>query len=312
MEINGKLYAATSAMQLGSLDLSWVLLFNKDILTDHKLDLPYDTVRDGKWTIDEMNKYVSTLTNLNGDESFAFKLGGNALYGVGAHTSAPWAQLVAADIMLLENDDKGGLAFKNADERLFNVVEKASAMMEDGTGKFYYKNGGTDGDSYTDLFRSSRAAFLTTELKGTTVLRDMEDDYGILPFPKYDEAQENYVTYASENIPRLVIPRTADDVSRTGLILDALSYESYQTVLPLYYGQTLSLKALRDEDSIEMLSIINETRRAEPGMIYGITTSLINSLTSTIQTASGDAASVMASAKSAVEGNIEKLLESFK
>ncbi|MBQ2708595.1 MAG: extracellular solute-binding protein [Clostridia bacterium] len=312
MEIGGKLYAATSAMQLGSLDLSWVLLFNKELLTDHKLDLPYDTVRAGKWTVDEMNKYVTALTNLNGDESFAFKAGGNALYGIGGHTTAPYAMLVASDIMLLDRDDKGSLVFSGASERLFNVVEKLSALLKDGEGKIYYKNGGTDGDSYVDLFRSERAAFVSCELKSTTVLRDMEADYGILPFPKYDEAQETYVTYASENIPRLVIPNTADDVSRTGLILDALSYESYKTVLPLYYGQTISQKGLRDEDSIEMLEIINETRRSEPGMIFGITTNLVNSLTSTIQSAAGDAASVMASSKEAVEGYIEELVEAFK
>ena len=102
------------------------------------------------------------------------------------------------------------------------------------------------------------------------------------------------------------------DTVRAGLILDALSYECYKTVLPLYYGQTISQKGLRDEDSIEMREIINETRRSEPGMIFGITTNLVNSLTTTIQTAAGDAASVMASNKEAVEGYIEELVEAFK
>lgn len=102
------------------------------------------------------------------------------------------------------------------------------------------------------------------------------------------------------------------DTVRAGLILDALSYEGYKTVLPLYYGQTISQKGLRDENSIEMLEIINETRRSEPGMIFGITTNLVNSLTTTIQTAAGDAASVMASNKETVEGYIEELVEAFK
>ena len=64
------------------------------------------------------------------------------------------------------------------------------------------------------------------------------------------------------------------------MILDALSYESYRDVLPLYYGQTISQKGLRDEDWIEMLSIINETRVSESGLIFGVTSGLVNALKS--------------------------------
>ena len=43
-----------------------------------------------------------------------------------------------------------------------------------------------------DVFRDGRALFFPTYLSTTTSLRDMVDDYGILPNPKYDEKQENY------------------------------------------------------------------------------------------------------------------------
>ena len=36
----------------------------------------------------------------------------------------------------------------------------------------------------------------------------LETDYGILPSPKFDLNQENYITYASENIVRCTVPVT--------------------------------------------------------------------------------------------------------
>ena len=170
----------------------------------------------------------------------------------------------------------------------------------------------TDPTSYYYLFSNNRSAFITTELKGTSRLRDMKADYGILPAPKYDENQKEYISFASENIHRLVIPVTNDDLSRTGLILDALSFESKRDVLPLYYNQTISQKGLRDEDSIEMLDLINDTRMTEVGKIFGITTALVDSVSTAIREGNKEVASIVASAETAVKANLEKLLEAIK
>ena len=38
-------------------------------------------------------------------------------------------------------------------------------------------------------------------------------------------------------------------------MIDALTYRSYETVLPVYYENRVAQKGLRNEDSIEMLGI---------------------------------------------------------
>ncbi|MBO5218717.1 MAG: hypothetical protein J6C52_04750, partial [Clostridia bacterium] len=159
---------------------------------------------------------------------------------------------------------------------------------------------------------NGRSAFITTELKGTSRLRDMKADYGILPAPKYDENQKEYITFASENIHRLVIPVTNDDLSRTGVILDALSFESKKEILPLYYNQTISQKGLRDEDSIEMLDLINSTRMTEVGKIFGITTGLIDAVTNAVKAGDGSVASTVAGMESSVRESLQKLLDTVK
>lgn len=312
LELDGKLFCATSPLQLTSLDLSWVLLFNKKMLDNNKLEMPYNLVRDGKWTMDRMNEYVSAIANLNGDDSFAFKEDGKAVYGIAAHNTSTYLFLLAGDNKLVGNDKSGKLVFFGGNEKLYGTVEKAAKLLNTDNGNAIFGDNDFDPGSYYYMFSNERAAFVTTELKGTQVMRPFDIEFGILPTPKYDESQENYVTYASENVFRLCIPANAKDQSRTGTILDALSYESKYEVLPLYYNQTICQKGLRDDDSIEMLSYISDARMTEVGLIFGITTSLVNNLKTAIKNGGENAASIVASGKDKIESGITDLLDSIK
>ncbi len=312
LEIDGKLFCATSSLQLSSLDLTWVLFFNKNILSSNKLEMPYDLVRDGKWTIDKMNEYVSACANLNGDDSFKFTTGSNAIYGIAGHNTASYMMLLAGDNKLLDTGKDGKLVFTGGTERLFGTIEKAAKLLNQNDGSTIFGDEDFKEGSYYYMFANERAAFLTTELKGNQVFRPYNVEFGILPAPKYDEAQKNYVAYASENIFRLCIPANASNPKRTGTILDALSYESKETVLPLYYNQTICQKGLRDDDSIEMLSIINSSRMTDIGFIFGITSSIVSELKEAVKNGGENAASILASGKDNVEQKIADLYDAIK
>ena len=75
------LYFASSDLTLHNFEMSWCLYFNRRMIEDHQLDLPYDTVKAGKWTFDELYKYISVGANLNGDESWDWNKDGNSVYG---------------------------------------------------------------------------------------------------------------------------------------------------------------------------------------------------------------------------------------
>ena len=95
-------------------------------------------------------------------------------------------------------------------------------------------------------------------------LRDMETDFGVLPYPKYDEAQKEYysrVSYYWANI----IPVTNTKLDMTGAILEALNCESANYVVPAYYNIALKTKYSRDEESAAMLDLIFENRVVDLG-----------------------------------------------
>ena len=61
-------------------------------------------------------------------------------------------------------------------------------------------------------------------------LRDMESDYGILPFPKFDEQQAEYHTSFLDNYSVLCVPNNADNIEMVGALSEAMACESKNSV----------------------------------------------------------------------------------
>ncbi|MBQ8578278.1 MAG: hypothetical protein IJ449_10005, partial [Clostridia bacterium] len=95
-------------------------------------------------------------------------------------------------------------------------------------------------------------------------MRGMDTDFGIIPYPKYDEAQENYHTRVCYYFP-VVVPSTNADTDMTGYLLEILNYRSYHDVIPAYYDISLKTKGTRDEASAQMLDLIFSSRVIDIG-----------------------------------------------
>ena len=95
-------------------------------------------------------------------------------------------------------------------------------------------------------------------------MRDMEYDFGILPFPKYTEEQDEYYSRLCF-YDAAVIPVTVPDLECSSIILEALSCDSYNNVVPAYKEEVLKSKFVRDEDSSQMLDIVLAHRVVDMG-----------------------------------------------
>jgi hypothetical protein len=137
-------------------------------------------------------------------------------------------------------------------------------------------------------------------------LRDMEEDFGVVPMPKLDEAQDTYYSYAGPSMMTMAVPVTATDPERTGVILENLSAHSYGTLRTAYLETTLKTKFMRDEASVEMLDILYGDIKMDIGYIYGfggVHTAFMNTL------AAGEGiVSALASVEPAVNAAIAKYL----
>jgi len=77
----------------------------------------------------------------------------------------------------------------------------------------------------------------------------------MIPFPKYDSAQENYGSSTRSTFSGLGIPKCGN-AEFADLILEAFSSESYRTVSPAYYEIAMKDKYSRDSVSAQMYDMI--------------------------------------------------------
>ena len=87
-------------------------------------------------------------------------------------------------------------------------------------------------------------------------MRKAEFNYGIVPFPKYDNSQRDYVSWIYGGAASCGVPYTNPDLERTGVVLENLAAFSHKFVKNEYYEVVVQTRTVRDSDSIEMLDII--------------------------------------------------------
>jgi len=300
-----QLFASTYTNLIGA-DGLVCTFFNESMLDKLGMDTPYQLVRDGKWTLDVFGQYMKAGANLNGDDSFTWNDNGKATYGMATWATAFQALLTSCDVSLISFDD-GAPSF-GANERFYNVLDKIETVMkEDG---FAITGQGTRKSTmnYELIFQNGRSLMLIAELKASSKYRDMDDTYGIVPLPKYDEKQKEYYTFRTSVEPLLTVPITHPDPASAGIIMDAMAYESYANVLPVYYEYRMNQKQLRNDESIEMLEMMRTTMIYDIGMTLGWTTDLMYKLRTLAATMDGGYSSTIASYESKIDAAIEKTM----
>ena len=66
----------------------------------------------------------------------------------------------------------------------------------------------------------------------------------------------------------MVVPKTVKDREFVGTVIEALSAESYKTVVPTFYEIALKTRYLRDSESKEVLDIVLDQRYFDFGFVY--------------------------------------------
>ena len=150
------------------------------------------------------------------------------------------------------------------EERFINVFQKIYDITY-GSGTYFKPAGDFDvTDEQRKLFNNDQLLFMDCSFFYVQQLRSMETDFGIIPYPKYDENQDRYYSRVSYyNAP--IIPVTNSRHELTGAVLEYFNWASSETVIPAYYDTVLYGKVIRDDESREMLDIIFDARVVDIG-----------------------------------------------
>ena len=232
---------------LSALRLEHVLFYNKTMYARYydNADGLYEETLNGTWTMDrlaEVSRSVFSDLNGSGSSDAEDQLGYIAFKA--AASTDPFAYL--AGIPYAEHDKNGAVTIELLQDRAVTLTEKVVSFFHQ-AGSFYNME---DGD---DLFLGMR------QLTSAKSLRDMTDDFGFLPYPKLDEAQEAYHGLVADIVLLGAIPTSSLNTDMAGAVLEALNAETYRSVVPLWYETALKIKYARDDISSQIIDLIHDS-----------------------------------------------------
>ncbi|MCQ2429107.1 MAG: hypothetical protein MJ192_02135 [Clostridia bacterium] len=274
VEYKGAQFAVTGAAVLSMYRFAFATLFNKRLFKEANVPNLYDNVRDGTWTLDYQ---ISIVSSFHRDDGNGKQDATGDVYGLITtdyiSTDPYWS---SCQVPILTKDEYGDYTLENFDSaRLSDVCDKLILLYYGSDGATYdiaHYGADQEQDDIRDMFSEGWGAMATLRLMAleNASMRDMVDEYGVVPMPKFDEVQKDYQTLLHDQFTVLAVPTTVRDdrLTEVSALMEVLCYQSYKTVKPAYYDVALRSKYMKDPDSAEMLDLLINNIYIDPGIIY--------------------------------------------
>ena len=269
---DGMQFMATGSMLLSIYRFAFVTVFNKDLFTDANQPFLYDTVENGKWTLDRQISLVPLFYQDDGD---GVQETDGDIYGFISSTlisTDPYWSACKLDIIRKNGDGEMELVLDT--NKLHEATDKILELYWGTDGATYALPGaGADAeqDDIRNMFAQGQGAMATLRIMAleNSVMRNMENEYGVIPMPKFDEQQKTYHTLLHDQFTIVSIPTTVkgERLDKVSAVLEALGSTSEKMVKPVYYEETLRTKIATDPQSALMLDIITNGIYIDLGII---------------------------------------------
>lgn len=208
------------------------IFYNKDLFAElyqtQNINL-FDVVDNGEWTVDYMSGLVASSwidENSDGIISDGDTVGFAAKVDISPDGGMD-AWIPAMGISLTKMVD-GYPELSFYDEHTVEAFEKLQGLYQ-------YNPGTLRATTSSTTFLIGNQLFTKGTLNSGAGFRNMQDDYGVLPLPKFDAEQENYQTTFDNSSSLIVVLSTCTKNDLVGATLELMGAESYKQVTPAYF-----------------------------------------------------------------------------
>lgn len=224
-------------------------LFEKSGFDENEL---YQMVIDRQWTIEKLEQYAQMVfddTNSNGitdDEDISG-------FTIFTTEDAKWLEY-GADVRRSRRNADGIVEMDYDLDRANLAVDKLRNLLFSTPGARYTQTSTRN----FDLFTGGHTVFVGCYLGAVSYapLRNMVDPYGIVPFPMLDEKQAEYSNYIHNSAAYYCVPVTCKNLDDATAVLEALCFETYNSVIGVYFEMALKSKYASDTKTGECIDII--------------------------------------------------------
>ncbi len=303
LSVGGKLYATSSYLTYLGLHWTRAIMVNKDYAESIGADIPYDLVREGKWTTDALLERVIGLSqDLNGDgvydpdnDRISFVTGCETFYCLQE----------SQNIQVYKHDSDGNLYLDLDQDKIDTYVQKWRSLIQ--SDDYYMTPGVGFGET---VFVNGKNLYCLGQIGDAyDIYRDTDMRYGFLPSPKFDEYQEGYINCCTDlpwGIP-MTVPQ-GDQLTTVATLCEAISCYNYQNVLPAYYDVAMKSRTADSSDDAEMLQLIADTRTMSTAQCYSLT---FNNILGQLGDSNKEVASYIKSNEKVATKMLDKFLNTF-
>ena len=278
-DINGKLFFMANDTSVANLAGARFFYFNKNLITKHNLENPYDLVEQNAWTLEKLMTMINAVAEDNGDGV----KDGNDIYGLCMETGESNGNvmhlLVGCGVRFSEMKD-GQLITEVNNQKTDDILEIIRKGIYDSPSTISYGNAEkgmeTNGlgtyDFGRNLFANGHFLFIQGNMGVASQFADMTDDYGAVVNPKYNPEQESYYHKMDKYSLIWAIPNCkSTNYEMVKNVMDYWAYVSSKTVMEDYYEITIKTRRVQDPTASAMLDKVKATIVYDLSDLYGIT-----------------------------------------
>jgi hypothetical protein len=306
LTVAGKTYVMTGDINpSSSMRISSCMVFNKDLMTElgKSTAALTELTENGEWTLDTLLSYCKDVSfDSSGDGKLTYDKDRYCL--TGWMMAAPYALYYGCNGNFVSVVD-GDPQLTYTDEKVTGIYEKIYEIIV--SENAYYVTEEPLYNTMFDVFSEGRALFSVLTLKLISqYLSDMEDSYGILPIPKYDTYQQEYMSFVNGSTGLVMIAKNTDDTDFVGAVMDGMAAYNYSHVTPNMFQVVTKLQAAQDPESARMVDLIIRNRIFDLGYYADMT--VTNLVKDRLNAKKAEIASGLRSGRKSAQSSLDKLL----
>lgn len=311
----GKRFFLMGDISLGAIRKTGAVFYNKALYEGltHEKDGLYREVKEGKWTIERMaqlSRDVFSDLNSNGSADV-----GIDILGCAASTVANTEMFAyAAGFRVFRWDESGVPVFVAEEEQNGNIIARLQNLYHhcEGFAPTVNDTYVFNSDSLTQDFLAGRLLFMASWLMSCEQLQG-EKNCGIIPYPKYDEEQERYLSLIQDTATVFGVPASCRREDMVSAVLEVWCHENYRRVFPGYYEMALKLKYSSDEISSQMIDLIHDGAVTDVGYAYNYALASVGTVMRPVMASDANIyASRIKALKKMVNRNMDTLIAAFR
>lgn len=263
---NGAQYIAFGDLAHTLYSYMMVVFFNSDLADRYQVDEDlYDLALEGDWTLAKMKEYLE-LASTDPDlalenREFGLLTNGHSMRAFITGFNMDWATV-------------NGDGLREIPKSISATIEPAAEMLRTlstENPKVYYSTEGVNGTGDQNAFFAAGNSLFYTQMLGqaTYFKSTMKSEYGVLPFPKYDENQKEYRSGYCDDMTAVMVPFNCKDELLSGTVTEMLAMIGYEEVFDAYYEENLKYQSFDNPKCVASLELIRRTFSPTFTSVYG-------------------------------------------